>query len=182
MRSLYRANGNPTRGQKLVDMALCLAIALAVTIGLGPHAKAAVVPPLPAAGSYFQVGTFVEDVTNRAYAIDSNTVRRLGMFQVPVTGPSAWHIVQTGQFRQFFRTRWGWVTGTIYFDKRETQLATSTAFLSFAAAFLPPPFNFLIGGELAWISTTAGIARSQGGCLMIKSHGAPLVYFGKWCR
>ena len=146
-----------------------------------PRGAIAAVPALPAAGSYFQIGTFV-DTHNQAYMVDSNTVHRLGMWPIASGPTGAWHVVPSLGFKVMYRVRWGWITGTLYLNKRETALASSMAFVSFLAAFLPPPFNLYVAGEAAWISTTAGIVRYQNRCLEIKSSGAPIGYSGSWCR
>ena len=132
---------------------------------------------------YRVLATFV-DTQNRAYIVDTNTVRNLGMVEIEplVKRPIGLHPIVAGHVVPMFRTRWGWITGTLYFNKIETQLAQSTGFLMWMATLLPPPFGQLIPAYGAWITTAAGIARAHGRCLEIKSSFAVLDYAGRWCR
>ncbi|MFE0461409.1 hypothetical protein ACFW1A_19390 [Kitasatospora sp. NPDC058965] len=65
---------------------------------------------------------------------------------------------------------WGWITGTVYFNKSETaHMAANAGFAAGIFAFAPAPFN-LIGAAVAGnISRVAWNASSDGKCVKVKS-------------
>jgi hypothetical protein len=78
---------------------------------------------------------------------------------------------------------WGWVTGTIYFNKQETAILSSAAGgAAFLAAYVPVWGTALAGYSVA-LSTTAGIANAHHKCLEIKLPSlVPHQYSGGYCR
>ncbi|MFD7904211.1 hypothetical protein ACFV4G_18425 [Kitasatospora sp. NPDC059747] len=81
---------------------------------------------------------------------------------------------------------WGWITGTVYFNRNETShMASDAGFTAAMFAFAPPPFN-LIGAMVAGnISRVAWNAGSDHKCVKVKSL-APVFpaseYSGGYCR
>lgn len=81
---------------------------------------------------------------------------------------------------------WGWITGTVYFNRNETShMASDAGFTAAMFAFAPPPFN-LIGAMVAGnISRVAWNANSDHKCVKVKSL-VPVFpaseYSGGYCR
>ncbi|MFJ2863994.1 hypothetical protein [Kitasatospora sp. NPDC087314] len=64
---------------------------------------------------------------------------------------------------------WGWVTGTVYFDKNETgHTAADSAFVAAVFAFAPPPFDVYGVLNAANISRVAWNAQNDNQCVEIK--------------
>jgi hypothetical protein len=76
---------------------------------------------------------------------------------------------------------WGWVTGTVYFNKRETRLLAATGSSVSFIASLPGPWQLILRGYAAYLLTTAGVAVAQGKCLKVKSTLSARVYSGGYC-
>lgn len=173
------------RTQHKIAAVTVYALVIALLVVFFPvRSFGATVPPHPV--GYRVIGTFVDD-SGQAYVVDTNTKRDFGMVAIDqpvvVKAPLGTHPIIRHGFVPMFRTRWGWISGTLYFNKTETRLATSTALLVWMAAnFLPPPFGQLIPAYAAWISSAATIAMAHNRCLEIKSHLAVLDYAGRWCR
>lgn len=81
----------------------------------------------------------------------------------------------------YYHTNWGVITGTICFNRNQTQLATSAGTLAAFAAFLPPPSNVVISLNLARVGAHAAIARYGNRCLMMRSDLFVSDYSGVWC-
>jgi hypothetical protein len=82
---------------------------------------------------------------------------------------------------------WGWVTGTVYFNKSETQkIAASAAFVAALGAFAPPPFDVILVASAGSISLEAAWALADGNCVDVKSTGSISEYGGSsgdgYCR
>lgn len=82
---------------------------------------------------------------------------------------------------------WGWVTGTVYFNKAETiKIAASTAFIAAIGSLAPPPFNIILVASAGTISLVASWAAADGHCVKVKSTGSIGIYWGndgdKYCR
>ncbi|MGW2255897.1 hypothetical protein ACWCXH_38005 [Kitasatospora sp. NPDC001660] len=81
---------------------------------------------------------------------------------------------------------WGWLTGTVYFNRGETShMASDAGFTAAMFAFAPPPFN-MIGALVAGnISRVAWNANSDHKCVKVKSL-VPVFpaseYSGGYCR
>lgn len=74
---------------------------------------------------------------------------------------------------------WGWITGTVYFNRSETiQVAIGTASLQGIAQFLPLPWSAIIIANLIYYTAVASLAQSNGTCLYIKSTGEAGQYSG----
>ncbi len=81
---------------------------------------------------------------------------------------------------------YGWVTGTIYFNRHETFLiATGGAAAGLACGYLPAPANGICRVGATIYSTFAGYAYGYGGCLKIKYTPAlnhwPDTHYGSRC-
>ncbi|MFJ9461608.1 hypothetical protein ACIRST_41875 [Kitasatospora sp. NPDC101447] len=79
---------------------------------------------------------------------------------------------------------WGWVTGTVYFDKNETgHVAADSAFLAAVFVAAPPPFNVYGVLNAANISRVAWNAQNDNQCVEVK---IPLFtayeYSGGYCN
>jgi hypothetical protein len=78
---------------------------------------------------------------------------------------------------------WGWITGTIYFNKQETTMA---AVLGGGAGFwtqIVPGWGTLLGAYTSTLATVAGIAVARHQCLKIKLPAlVPETYSGGYCR
>ncbi|WP_299954699.1 hypothetical protein [uncultured Modestobacter sp.] len=82
---------------------------------------------------------------------------------------------------------WGIITGTVYFNKSETQkVAASSAFIAGMGAFAPPPFNVLFVASAGSISLAAAWAIADGKCIAVKSNYTFPAYSGSqgdgYCR
>lgn len=111
-----------------------------------------------------------------AYSVEGNTITQ----SVDVRGAS-FPVVADPHYT------WGIVTGTVYFNKSETQkIAASTAFLAGIGAFAPPPFNVLFVVSAGGMSLIAAWALADGKCVSLKSNGDIGSYGGKqgdgYCR
>ncbi|MGX7681695.1 hypothetical protein ACSMXN_22650 [Jatrophihabitans sp. DSM 45814] len=81
---------------------------------------------------------------------------------------------------------WGWVTGTIYFNKTETKkFAVGVGVAGFIAS-LTGPWSALLRGYAAWIGAVAGWALADNKCVAFKSTLQPVMYSGNqgggFCR
>jgi len=77
---------------------------------------------------------------------------------------------------------WGWVTGTIYFNKLETKrFAVGVGVAAFIATFAGP-WAPLLRGIAAWISAVAGWAITSNRCVKVKSTLVVEQYDGGYCR
>jgi hypothetical protein len=81
---------------------------------------------------------------------------------------------------------WGWVTGTIYFNKVETKkFAVGVGIAAFIATFTGP-WAPLVRGYVAVIGAVAGWAIADGKCVDFKSTGTAHEYGGSqgdgYCR
>lgn len=82
---------------------------------------------------------------------------------------------------------WGWVTGTVYFNRHETQIiAANAGWVDLVAPLAPEPFGTLLSAYAAYISEVASNADSVGLCVKVKSTAAVGVYGGTdgdgYCR
>jgi len=82
---------------------------------------------------------------------------------------------------------WGWVTGTVFFNKSETtKMAASAAFVAALGAFLPPPFDILVVASAGIIALKAGFALADNACIAVVSNGDIHEYSGNagdgYCR
>ena len=69
---------------------------------------------------------------------------------------------------------WGWVTGTVYFNRQETRtLAIGAAVAASFANSLPRPYNYIVGGAARFISSYAASANNVGACVKVKSDCSP---------
>jgi hypothetical protein len=77
---------------------------------------------------------------------------------------------------------WGWVTGTIYFNKVETKkFAAGVGVAAFIATFAGP-WAPLLRGIATWIGVVAGWAIADGACVKVKSTLQVSEYRGGYCR
>jgi hypothetical protein len=73
---------------------------------------------------------------------------------------------------------WGYVTGTIYFNRSETdQFAFGTGLAGTIASFAPP-WGSIVGAYLGALSAEAGLASISGQCVALKSTGSAEIYSG----
>jgi hypothetical protein len=84
------------------------------------------------------------------------------------------------------RYTWGWVTGTIYFNKNETKkFAVGVGVAAFIASF-SGPWAPLMRGYAAYIGAVAGWAVADGKCVAFKSTLVAYEYGGSqgggYCR
>ena len=78
---------------------------------------------------------------------------------------------------------WGWITGTIYFNKRETALIAAFGGMAGYLAALIGPWGVLVGSHIGSITAVASLASSSGRCLKIKVPAiTPGIYSGGYCR
>jgi hypothetical protein len=78
---------------------------------------------------------------------------------------------------------WGWVSGTVYFNKTETWEAYLDINFLFGVATLAPwPFNVVIAFYVGAANRMASQAVHDGQCLKIKSNGRAYEYSGGYCR
>jgi hypothetical protein len=82
---------------------------------------------------------------------------------------------------------WGWVTGTIYFNKQETALfAVSVGAVNTMVSFVPPPWGTILKVYAALITAQAGTAIALGQCVSVNSVGLVFRYSGSegdgYCR
>lgn len=91
------------------------------------------------------------------------------------------YIASPDEASVMYVTRWGWVTGTIYFNKKETANMARAGYVAWFATFLPVPFNVLVGGAVTWVAGVASLANHRNQCLAIKSTPYPYTCTGKWC-
>ncbi|MWA07914.1 hypothetical protein [Streptomyces sp. BA2] len=82
------------------------------------------------------------------------------------------------------KVTWGWVTGTIYFNRKETRrIALGGGLGATAIAAIPGGFTTVIGVTMAAITARASAAYDRGRCLRIKlPHVYPDHYKGGHCR
>lgn len=76
---------------------------------------------------------------------------------------------------------WGWVTGTIYFNKHETRLFTAYGTAVGLIASLGGPWAPLLRGYVAYLMTVAAKASADGKCLKVKSTLTAYEYSGGYC-
>jgi hypothetical protein len=82
---------------------------------------------------------------------------------------------------------WGIITGTLYFNRSETQyIAAYENWLAIVGWFVPPPFDTLLAIYQLYLHYEAQYAESVGICVKIKSTGAIGTYGGSqgggYCR
>ncbi len=79
---------------------------------------------------------------------------------------------------------WGWITGTVYFNKHDTgHVATNAAFVAVLFAAAPPPFDAYGILNSANISRVAGNAQTDNKCVEIKIPTfIPSEYSGGYCK
>jgi hypothetical protein len=81
---------------------------------------------------------------------------------------------------------WGWVTGTIYFNKKETKFVAVGVGVAQFFASLTGPWAPLLRGYVTVIGAVAGTALAEGKCVDFKSTGTAHVYGGSqgdgYCR
>jgi hypothetical protein len=82
---------------------------------------------------------------------------------------------------------WGYVTGTVYFNRSETEfIAAYENWLTIAGWFVPPPFDTLLAIYQLYLHYEAQYAESVGICVKIKSTGTIGTYGGSqgdgYCR
>jgi hypothetical protein len=66
---------------------------------------------------------------------------------------------------------WGWITGTIYFNKQETALiGVGGGLLASMIASAPPPWNAVLALYSTYITTLAGIASASNQCIAVRSQ------------
>ena len=77
---------------------------------------------------------------------------------------------------------WGWITGTVYFNRRETKLIAAYGGAAGYLASLLGPWGVLVGSHIGAITAVASYASSTGRCLKIKVPAiTPGVYSGGYC-
>jgi hypothetical protein len=82
---------------------------------------------------------------------------------------------------------WGWVTGTIYFNRQETALfAAGTGLTSKMASLLPAPWGTVLSVYAAVLTAVAASAFALGQCVSMNSVGLAFRYSGSegdgYCR
>jgi hypothetical protein len=79
---------------------------------------------------------------------------------------------------------WGWVSGTVYFNKSETtKMAYNAAFVAGMASFLPVPWNALAVAYASNIARVAGLSSAVHKCVKIKYPPfTPSTYSGGYCK
>jgi hypothetical protein len=78
---------------------------------------------------------------------------------------------------------WGWVTGTVYFNKHETSvIAASLGWIAKLGIFIPGIWGTIIRIYAEAIHEYAKLAKAVGGCVKFKSTGAVGIYFGGYCK
>lgn len=107
-----------------------------------------------------------------SYKLEGDTLVQ----QIDTTADTAFPVVADPQFK------WGIITGTLYFNKSETnKAALGGGFLAAAAGMIPgigAPSSITLAG---W-TTMANIAKSHGKCLKINTWLKPDEYKGGYCR
>ncbi|MGW8378999.1 hypothetical protein [Streptomyces sp. ODS28] len=107
-----------------------------------------------------------------SYRLEGDTLVQ----QVDTTKDTAFPVVADPQFK------WGIITGTLYFNKSETnKAALGGGFLAAAAGMIPgigAPSSITLAG---W-TTMANIAKSHNKCLKINTWLKPDEYKGGYCR
>ncbi|MEV0408861.1 hypothetical protein [Actinoallomurus sp. NPDC050550] len=74
---------------------------------------------------------------------------------------------------------WGWITGTIYFNRNETQLiASSSDWARKFGGFLPSPWSTIVVLYAEYLHIAAQHANSVGVCVKLKSTGTAGLYGG----
>ncbi|MFJ8472004.1 hypothetical protein [Kitasatospora sp. NPDC094011] len=120
-----------------------------------------------ASGGAFAMGhidaPWAKDATGKSlhtsYRLDGNTLVQ----SVETDRNTAYPVVADPKWT------WGWVTGTVYFDKNETgHTAADSAFVAAAFAFAPPPFDVYGVLNAANISRVAWNAQNDNQCVKIK--------------
>jgi hypothetical protein len=78
---------------------------------------------------------------------------------------------------------WGWVSGTVYFNKHETAIiAETTDWIAKLGIVIPGPWGTVIRLYAEALHLLAKHAKSAGGCVKLKSYGAMGIYFGGYCK
>ncbi len=82
---------------------------------------------------------------------------------------------------------WGWISGTVYFNRRETRdLAFGLGGLAAAGIFLPPPFDAIVSGLSGILAAEVAIAENHGWCVDVNTRGQIGFYSGSqgngYCR
>jgi hypothetical protein len=76
---------------------------------------------------------------------------------------------------------WGWVTGTIYFNKHETAIFAVAATAASFIASLAGPWSVLLRGYVTYLQVAAGKAIADHKCLKVKSTLTAGEYSGGYC-
>lgn len=76
------------------------------------------------------------------------------------------------------KVTWTWWNTTLYFNKKDTRNLSSYGTAAGVLAFLPPPFNVILGGSALALTGTAAIYSNQGKCLKLVWYGMPPVNSG----
>jgi hypothetical protein len=78
---------------------------------------------------------------------------------------------------------WGWITGTVYFNKSETaEAAVAGGVAGFWSQFVPG-WGTLLGAYSSTLAAEAGLARARGECLEVKLPApVPGAYKGGYCK
>ncbi|MFE5539422.1 hypothetical protein ACFQ78_27230 [Streptomyces sp. NPDC056519] len=110
-----------------------------------------------------------------SYALEGGTLVQ----RIETNSDTAFPVVVDPKFT------WGIVTGTAYLNKSETNSVTTYGGLAtFAASYLPPPFNVVAGLDMVTIIANANSAKNSGECVKLKLM-VPLVvsgiYSGGYC-
>lgn len=82
---------------------------------------------------------------------------------------------------------WGWITGTVYFNREETEaFAISTEAVSILAEIAPPPWGTVLSIYATVLNIVAQIAIADAECVALKSNGVVFAYSGSegdgYCR
>lgn len=74
---------------------------------------------------------------------------------------------------------WGWITGTIYFNKSETaKLAVGASAVLSLSGLLPAPWPAVVIPQATLIAYQAGIAQLNGVCVWVRSNSQVGSYSG----
>ncbi|GJF34742.1 hypothetical protein KNE206_74420 [Kitasatospora sp. NE20-6] len=128
-----------------------------------------------------------------SFRLNGNTVT-LTTDLTPVTNASGLTVSPTFPVVADPKYSWGWITGTIYYNRAETNkwrysgtaiTLAWTALAAITAEFGPVGWALGAGGVVAWSYYVTGVARTaygDGECLKIKSYLAAGHYRGGYCR
>jgi len=82
---------------------------------------------------------------------------------------------------------WGWISGTVYFNKSETiKFAAGAWAVTAWANWAPPPFGQILASLAAYIALVASWAAADGRCVYVNTYGHVGIYSGSagdgYCR